>query len=268
MLRFAANLTTMFNEDDEFDRLDHIARLGFQHLEWLFPYNRDRHEIAARVNDLNLELVLINTALGLADKGDRGIGALPGREDEFKIAMTQALEYADVLNIPMIHVMAGVCADLDNRGEYLETFARNLTWATQQLNGSSTQLLVEPLNKVDNPNYLISTSADALELIGMVNANIGLQFDFYHLQIMEGNLGPSLKTHFDQIAHVQFSSLPGRHEPQYGEVNCHYLFELLESLSFDGFIGCEYRPKSTVEEGLSWAAPYGIGAQISDSAGN
>ena len=268
MLRFAANLSTMFNETDELKRLDHIARLGFQHLEWLFPYSCDRREIASRLNDLNLNLVLINTASGTAQKGDRGIGALPGREDEFKTAMTQALEYADVLNIPMIHVMAGVCADLDKRDEYLETFARNLTWATQQLNGSSTQLLVEPLNQVDNPNYLISTSEQALELMSMVNANIGLQFDFYHLQIMEGNLSHSLKTHFDQIAHVQFSSLPGRHEPQYGEVNCHYLFELLESLSFDGFIGCEYRPKSTVEDGLSWAARYGIGAQVSNPKPN
>lgn len=262
MLRFAANLSTMFSETDEFARLDHIARLGFRYVEWLFPYNCDKHEIAKRLDDLNLELVLINTASGIAENGDRGIGALPGREDEFKEAITQALEYAEVLNIPMIHVMAGVCPDPKVRDGYVETFARNLSWATQQVNSSSTQLLVEPLNHVDNPNYVISTSAQALELIGMVNANVGLQFDFYHLQIMEGNLGPSLKKHFNQIAHVQFSSLPGRHEPQYGEVNCSYLFELLESLSYTGFIGCEYRPKTTVEEGLSWANPYGIGAQV------
>ena len=259
MLRFAANLSTMFNETDEFARLDHIAQLGFRYLEWLFPYNCDKHEIAKRLSDLNLELVLINTASGLANNGDRGIGALPGREDEFKKAITQALEYAEVLNIPMIHVMAGICPDPQVRDKYVETFARNLSWATQQINGSSTQLLVEPLNHVDNPYYVISTSAEALELIDMVDANVGLQFDFYHLQIMEGNLGPSLEKHFSQIAHVQFSSLPGRHEPQYGEVNCDYLFELLESLSYTGFIGCEYRPKTTVEDGLSWANPYGIG---------
>lgn len=263
MLRFAANLSTMFDEPDEFDRLNHIAQLGFRHLEWLFPYKCDKHEIATRLDDLELELVLINTALGIAERGDRGIGALPGREDEFKRAMTQALEYADVLNIPMIHVMAGICPNLDVRNEYLDTFAANLAWAIKQSKGSTTQLLVEPLNHVDSPNYLISTSAQALELISMVEANIGLQFDFYHLQIMEGNLGQSLRTHFDQIAHVQFSSLPGRHEPQYGEVNCRYLFNLIESLSYKGYIGCEYRPKTTVEAGLSWAEPYGIGAQVS-----
>ena len=117
MLRFAANLTTMFDESDEFARLDHIARLGFQQLEWLFPYNCDKREIASRLNDLNLELVLINTASGIAKNGDRGIGALPGREDEFKRAISQAFEYADVLDIPMIHVMAGICPDPDARDE-------------------------------------------------------------------------------------------------------------------------------------------------------
>ena len=264
MLRFAANLSTMFDEPDEYARLNHIAQLGFRYLEWLFPYNCDKTEIAARLNDLDLELVLLNAAAGVAENGDRGIGALPGREDEFKRAMTQAFEYVDVLNIPMIHVMAGICPDPSARNEYLDTFANNLAWASQQSNGSSTQLLVEPLNHVDVPNYLISTSQQALELINVVNANIGLQFDFYHLQIMEGNLGQSLRTQFDQIAHIQFSSLPGRHEPQYGEVNCGYLFKLLESLSYKGFIGCEYRPKTTVEDGLSWAKPYGIGAQNSN----
>ena len=266
MLRFAANLSTMFDETDELSRLDHIAQLGFRYVEWLFPYSCDKYEIASRLNDLNLELVLFNTASGSAENGDRGIGAIPGREDDFKQAMTQALEYASVLNVPMIHVMAGICPKLDARAEYLETFNKNLTWALQQLEGLSTQLLVEPLNHMDVPNYLISTTAQALELIDMVNANIGLQFDFYHLQIMEGNLGHTLSTHIERIAHVQFSSLPGRHEPQYGEVNCEYLFALLESLSYTGYIGCEYRPKTTVDEGLVWAAPYGIGPNASYAA--
>lgn len=263
MLRFAANLSTMFNETDELDRLEHIAQLGFQHIEWLFPYNRDKHEIACRLNDLDLNLILINTALGSAENGDRGIGALPGREGEFKTAITEAFEYARVLNIPMIHVMAGVCADLNRRDEYVETFAGNLMWAMEQLKGESTHLLVEPLNHVDTPDYLISTCEQALEVIGLVNRNVGLQFDFYHQQIMEGNLGQLLQSHIDQISHVQFSSVPGRHEPQFGEVNCDYLFRLLESLSYDGYIGCEYRPKTTVEDGLSWAEPYGICTQNS-----
>ncbi len=266
MLRFAANLSTMFDEKDELSRLDHIARLGFRYVEWLFPYGCNKHEIASRLNALNLELVLINTALGSAQNGDRGIGAIPGREDEFKEAMTQALEYVAVLDVPMIHVMAGVCPRVEEQEEYLETFARNLTWATQELGDLPTQLLVEPLNLVDTPNYLISTSRQALQLIDIVNANIGLQFDFYHLQIMEGNLGHSLKSHIDRVAHVQFSSVPGRHEPQYGEVNCDYLFTLLESLSYKGYIGCEYRPKTTVEEGLSWAIPYGLGLNATYTA--
>ena len=261
MLRFAANISTMFDQPDELARLEHASELGFQFVEWLFPYSYDRREIATRLNDLNVELVLINTALGNTSKGDRGIGALPGREDEFKSAMTQAIEYAETLQIPMIHVMAGKCANPEARSEHIETFTRNLCWATQQLDGMDTRLLIEPLNHVDNPNYLISTSNEALEVINLVNANVGLQFDFYHLQIMEGNLGQSLRNNFDQIAHIQFSSVPGRHEPQFGEVNCGYLFELLETLSYEGFIGCEYQPKSSVEAGLSWAKPFGIGVR-------
>ena len=259
MLKFAANISTMFNEEDELDRLNHAAELGFEFVEWLFPYNRDKHDIAARLRDQKLKLILINAALGEPSKRDRGIGALPHRVTDFKHAVTLGIEYAQQLDIPMIHVMAGQCPEPKDQPLYLETFAKNLRWASEQINGGSPRLLVEPLNLVDSPNYLISSVEQALDVINLADANIGLQFDFYHLQIMQGNLAHRLQAHFDDIAHIQFSSVPGRHEPQYGEVNCQYLFQLLETLNYDGYVGCEYGPKHTVEDGLTWARPYNIG---------
>ena len=268
MLKFAANIITMFDERDELERLGHAAKLGFKHVEWLFLFSRPEHEIDAKLNELDLNLVLINAALGDPRLGDRGIGAVPGREDEFRQAMQQAIDYASMLNVPMIHVMAGQCSDPTLREHYLDTFANNLVWVVAQLESQSIQLLLEPLNRYDTPHYLIGTTSDALDVIRPTIVGIRLQFDFYHAQIMEGDLGRTLREHIGDIAHIQFSSVPGRHEPQYGEVNCDYLFNLLESLSYSGYIGCEYRPKTTVDEGMSWVEPYGLGGTISqlDSA--
>lgn len=207
----------MFNEANELDRLTQAANLGFKYVEWLSPYSRSHQAIATSLEDNALDLVLINAALGNPKNGDRGIGGIPGREEDFKVAMTEAITYANELDVPMIHVMAGRCEDPKERSRYIDTFAQNLTWAVGQTDSSKLQLLIEPLNHVDTPNYLIGTSDQALEVIQLVDANIGLQFDFYHAQIMEGNLGATIKRLFDTIAHVQFSSLPGRHEPQHGE---------------------------------------------------
>lgn len=259
MPKFAANITTMFDEANELDRLTHARALGFKYVEWLFPYDQDKHLIRERLEELGLRLILINTGLGSA-AGDRGIGAVPGRESEFKDAFSEALEYVDAVDIPLIHVMAGICADQNLRDTYVEVFASNLQWAASQLGKQNTKLLIEPLNRVDTPDYLIGTTEEAIHFLRDLKCNVGLQFDFYHMQIMEGNLGPNLRQNIDKIKHVQFSSLPGRHEPQHGEINCDYLFDLLDNLSYDGYVGCEYRPKTTVEEGLIWGARYGLGA--------
>ena len=238
------------------ERLRRASNLGFDYIEWLFPYQcsiqRTQHELTA----LNLKLILINAALGDPSSGDKGIGAVPGREEDFKRAMDQAFEYANALKVPMIHVMAGVVQPGDSRTQYIETFVENLNWANEQLTHDNVSLLIEPLNRVDTPNYLHATCQESIEILDSVHKEIGLQFDFYHLQIMEGNLGQSIKEHLHRIRHVQFSSLPGRHEPQFGEVNCFYLFDWLEELGYDGFVGCEYSPMTTVEEGLHWRDDY------------
>ena len=261
MLKFAANLTTMFNETHQPDRIVHAANLGFKWVEWLFPYAYDVSEIHEKLEKHGVELILINTALGDPKIGDKGIGAVPGRENDFKQAIEEAIRYIETLGIPNIHVMAGNCPKTEDRPKFFRTFARNLDWVVTQLAPSGTNVLVEPLNLEDSPGYLIGKTTDALSLMSMADSKFYLQYDFYHAQIMEGNLLRTLRENIEVIRHVQFSSLPGRHEPQYGEVNCEFLFGELEKLNYAGHVGCEYTPKTTVEAGLDWARPYGIGLE-------
>ena len=259
MLKFAANLTTMFAEPNELDRFPHAASLGFQWVEWLFPYSTAITDIRTALLANQLKLILINAGKGDSKRGEVGIGALPDRVEAFRNEISIALEYAHELEVPFIHVMAGKVPPSEDRSAYVATMVENLIWANEQAGKNGPKLLVEPLNLVDTPNYLITSTAQAMEIIESTQQDIGLQFDFYHLQIMEGNLGSNLAKYFEHISHIQFSSVPGRHEPQFGEVNCFYLFEQLERMGYDGYIGCEYRPKEDVEKGLTWAHRYGIG---------
>ena len=255
MPRFAANITTMFDDSNELLRLSRASDLGFQTIEWLNPYDYSVTEIEDTLHRNSQDLRLINTRPG-DQPGERGLGALPGRESDFQREMARALLYAHELSIPYIHVMAGIVPEGEDRKRCLDTFISNLDWTLSEFGDQPTQLLIEPLNRQDNPGYLHSTCGESMEIIHAVSGEIGLQFDFYHLQIMEGNLAANFKRYQDHIRHVQFSSVPGRNEPQYGEVNCDYLFNRLDQLGYDGYIGCEYRPYANVEDGLTWLQPY------------
>ena len=163
--------------------------------------------------------MLVNTALGTPRAGDRGIGALPGRTKEYREQFSQALEYADTLGVSFIHVMAGVVPEDHDREDYVETFCENLRWGLAQTTGTGVELLVEPLNSFDTPGYLHTNTNQAMEIVQKMDSQVGLQYDFYHMQLMEGNLGATVENLLPYIKHVQFSSVPGRHEPQHGEVN-------------------------------------------------
>lgn len=246
----------MFDDVDELVRLDHASSLGFDLIEWLFPYKNQIEQIHNRLGENQQRLVLINSALGDAQSGDKGIGALPNRVDEFKKAFELSLEYATELGVGFIHVMAGLVPEGESNQRFQETFVKNLDWALAQTSADSPTLLIEPLNRVDSPNYLHATCEEAMSIINELDGAVGLQFDFYHLQIMQGNIGALLKKYFNSIKHVQFSSVPGRHEPQFGEVNCDFLFDLLDEMNYDGIVGCEYSPKNSIEEGLIWRQRY------------
>lgn len=228
---------------------------GFNAVEFLSPYDWPIAEIKAWLTQNKLQMILLNIATG--DQGEVGTAATPGRQTFFRESFEQALTYASALNVEMIHVLSGRASK--NCTPDRQLFVENIRWAADAAAGSGVTLNLEPLNTQDVPGYLHSTSGETVELIKEIGrSNVKLQFDFYHLQIMQGNLARSLEKHLEHISHVQFSSLPGRHEPEYGEVNVAPLFRHLDKIGYRGWVGCEYWPRNDTQSGLGWAAEYGI----------
>ncbi|HVM83559.1 MAG TPA: 2-oxo-tetronate isomerase [Candidatus Binatia bacterium] len=260
MPRFAANLSMMFNEVDFLDRFAAAKRHGFPAVEYLFPYAHQRGDLAERLQGEGLQQVLFNAPPGNWDQGERGIGGLPGREDEFRKSIELALGYAQALNCPRIHVMAGLVPAGSDPARHRDTFAANLAWASPLAKEAGVVLLLEPLNAVDFPGYLVGSIATAKAIIAASCAdNVFLQYDVYHMQMSQGRLAQSFHDHMDAIRHVQIAGVPGRHEPDASqEINFPMLFLYLDSVAYAGWIGCEYRPRARTEVGLGWAAEFGI----------
>jgi hydroxypyruvate isomerase len=242
MPKLAANLSFLFQDLDFLDRFDAASRAGFEAVEYLFPYEFPAPVIAERLARNGLTQALFNLPPGDWQAGDRGLAGLPGREAEFREAVGLAAEYAGALGCGQVHAMAGLFA--------AATFAEQ-----------NVRLLIEPLNAFDMPGYLISGSAETRAIIEAVGSdNLFLQYDVYHMQIMEGNLAETMAQHRDLIRHVQIAGVPGRREPDVGEINYPFVLSRLDALGYDGWVGCEYRPAGGTLEGLGWAAPYGITA--------
>ena len=260
MPRFAANLSMMFPELEEARRFEAARKAGFTACEFLRPYNNPIADVKRWLDDAGMELVLLNSPMGNPDAGERGLGALPGRQADFRASLEQALDYANGLGAGMMHLMAGVVPEGVSRDVSERTFIENVAEASETAKRRGVRLMLEPLNARDVPGYLHSTSKQARHIIEASGAdNVFLQYDLYHLQIMQGDLVEGLKENMDIIGHIQFSSVPGRHEPQYGEVNMPHCFDAIDTLGYSGWVGCEYRPKGDTLEGLTWAYPYGIG---------
>jgi hydroxypyruvate isomerase len=201
----------------------------------------------------------LNTQPGDSSKGETGLAALPGREEDFREIFLRAYTYARELGAGMIHLLAG--RSTEDVAVCETTFIDNVRWAADLCHGDDINVMLEPLNSTDVPGYLHSTSDETAHLIELIDRdNVKLQYDFYHLQIMEGNLARHIEKHLDKIGHIQFSSVPGRHEPQFGEVNVHHLFDFLDDIGYKGWIGCEYWAIGQTLDGLSWASKYGLGS--------
>ena len=259
MPRFAANVSTMFPDLPVAERFAAAKAMGFQAVEYLFPYGESPGNIRQRLCETGIRMVLLNTPLGDAGGGERGLAAVPGRQADFRHHFEQSLRYARTLDVPMIHVMAGVVAE-EQRIDAEAVFAENVRHAADIAAPHGIRILLEPLNHEDTPGYYLTLTAETRRMIQSIGRdNVRMQYDLYHRQIMEGNLARGITENLDLIAHIQFSSVPGRHEPQFGEVNMPYLFDACDRLGYDGWIGCEYRPMTTAAEGLSWGRPYGLG---------
>ncbi|MGN4067958.1 2-oxo-tetronate isomerase [Burkholderia gladioli] len=257
MPRFAANLSMMYTEHPFLERFAAAARDGFRAVEYLFPYDFAADELKARLADAGLVQALFNAPPGDWAAGERGFASLPGREDEFRRAFDTALDYARVLGNDKLHVMAGLLPAGADHARHREVYLRNLSHAAEAARAAGILVVIEPINTRDMPGYFLNRQDDAQSICREVGApNLRVQFDCYHCQIVEGDIAMKLKRDFAGIGHIQVAGVPERHEPDLGELNYPYLFELIDTLGYDGWIGCEYRPKAGTSEGLGWLRPY------------
>jgi hydroxypyruvate isomerase len=253
MPKFAANLTMLFNEVPFMERFDKAAAAGFKAVEFLFPYPFAASDIKTKLDSNQLKLVLHNLPAGDWDAGERGIACLPDRVEEFKAGVSKAIEYAKILGVGQLNCLAGKAAVGVDRKVLHTTFVKNLQYAATELKKHNLKLLIEPINTYDIPGFFLSTTAQGIAILDEVAAdNAFLQYDIYHAQRMEGELANSIKKYFSRIAHLQLADNPGRNEPGTGEINYSFLFKFIDQLGYLGWIGCEYKPATSTEAGLTW----------------
>jgi len=257
MLKFSANLTMLFKEVDFLDRFERASRADFKGIEFLLPYEWKAAELAERLDKHGLEQVLFNLPAGDWAGGERGIACLPGREGEFQEGVGLAINYAKALRCSRLNCLIGITPKGVLPEKVRQTLVDNLRFAATALGKENITLLIEPLNSQDIPGFYLVHTRDALQLMKEVgHPNIRLQYDIYHMQIMEGNLTKTILDNLPLIAHIQLGDNPGRHEPGTGEINFPNLFRFIDEAGYDGWIGCEYNPADVTEDGLGWVKPY------------
>jgi len=250
--KFAANLNWLFTEVDFLDRFAAAAAAGFRGVECLFPYDYKTSEVVSRLSDNNLQQVLINAPPGDWQKGERGLGCLAGRQAEFRDSINKAIEYAQAIDCPKVHIMAGL-AGADAR----DLFVENLYFAAEACAAAGLLGLIEPINDRDMPGYFLTRPDQALEILKAVaSPHLRLQLDLYHAARMGFDVALTIDNYINSVAHFQIAGVPDRHEPDSGEVDYQPLFNNIDQLGYDGWIGCEYRPRRTTGAGLGWAASY------------
>ena len=259
MPALAANISLLFPDLPFPDRIAAAAQAGFRAVECQFPYDWPVEDLRARLAAADVEMILLNTPPGDFRAGERGLAALPGREEDFRAALERAVGYARGLGCSRIHVMAGIAQGDAAAACYLA----NLAWAADRLASVDMMACIEPLNQRDFPGYFLAGSRQAEQVITAVGrANLRLQFDTYHLQILEGDLITTLRRLFPLIGHIQIASVPDRDEPDRGEVDHTNFLAELDRLHWQGWVGAEYRPSGDTVAGLGWAARYGVSAAL------
>jgi hydroxypyruvate isomerase len=257
MPKFAANLTMLFNELEFMARFEAAARAGFRGVEYLFPYAFEKERLAEQLAKYQLTQVLHNLPAGDWAAGERGIACHPNRVGEFRDGVGKAIEYASALGCKQLNCLAGIAPKDASLEEARRTFVDNLEFAAHALSAANIRLLIEPINTRDIPGFFLSGTKQALRILDDVaSPNLFLQYDIYHMQIMEGDLAPTIQRHLSRIQHLQIADNPGRNEPGTGEINYPFLFQFIDGLGYQGFIGCEYKPKTTTLDGLGWLRPY------------
>ncbi|WP_309680453.1 hydroxypyruvate isomerase [Polaromonas sp.] len=253
MPKFAANLTMLFTEVPFMERFAAARAAGFEAVEYLFPYAYSQAELAAALKAHGLKQVLHNLPAGNWDAGERGIACHPDRVSEFREGVAQAIGYATALGCPKVNCLAGKIPPGVDAATAHGTLVSNLKFAAAELKAAGIRLLIEPINSYDIPGFFLTRTAQALAILDEVGSdNLFVQYDIYHAQRMEGELGNTLQNHLGRIGHIQLADNPGRNEPGTGEINYAWLFRHIDAIGYTGWIGCEYKPKTTSAEGLGW----------------
>jgi hydroxypyruvate isomerase len=253
MPRFAANLTLLFTEVPFLERFDAAARAGFRAVEFVSPYEHPAADVAHAAQSAGVETVVFNLPPGDWGRGDRGMACDPARAAEFRAGVERALDYAAALGCTRLHCMAGIRPAGVAETALRESYLASLRLAGRALDARGIALLVEGINTRDMPGYYLSTSRQAFELMDAAGLpNLYYQYDVYHMQIMEGDLAPTLEKRLARIGHVQIADPPGRNEPGTGEVSFPFLLRHLDRIGYRGWVGCEYRPRAGTLAGLSW----------------
>ena len=255
MPKFAANLSMLYTELPFLDRFKAAAEAGFTGVEYLFPYAFPKEQVVEKLRASGLTQVLHNLPAGDWDKGERGIACHPDRVNEFQDGVGKAIDYASALGCKQVNCLAGIApADVDP-DKVRRTFVDNVRFAADRLKDAGITLLIEPVNTLDIPGFHLNRTAQALSVIEDAGSdNVFLQYDIYHMQIMEGDLARTIERTLPKIRHIQLADNPGRNEPGTGEINYGFLFGHLDRIGYGGWIGCEYKPRTTTNDGLGWFA--------------
>lgn len=257
MPQFAANLTMLWNEIDFLDRFDKAAQAGFKGVEYLFPYAYPAEQVAERLHKFGLTQALHNLPAGDWAKGERGIAVLPDRVGEFQDSVGTAIAYAKVLGTKTLNVLCGLTPKDVAPETVHETLVANLKFAASELKKAGIPFVAEAINTRDMPGFHLTNTKQAMALFDEVGAaDIFFQYDIYHMQIMEGDLVTTIRSQLPRIKHVQLADNPGRHEPGTGEINYPFVLKALDEAGYTGWVGCEYKPKTTTDEGLGWLKAY------------
>jgi hydroxypyruvate isomerase len=255
MPRFAANLTMMFTEHPFLERFDAAAAAGFTAVEFLFPYEHPPEAIAEALQRNDLTQVLFNLPPGDWNAGERGFAALPERFTELRNSVQSAVPYVKATGVRRLHLMAGLADRNDPKA--VDAFRASVEWTAHFFGNQGIDVVIEPINRRDVPGYFLNDFAFAHDLVRkMAIPNVGLQFDIYHCQILHGDVTTRLREMLPTIGHIQIASVPSRHEPDGEELNYQFLFDELDRLGYDNFVGCEYRPRGATVDGLGWFQRY------------
>ncbi|MBM3851921.1 MAG: hydroxypyruvate isomerase [Verrucomicrobia bacterium] len=258
MPKFAANLTMLFTEVPFLERFALARQAGFDFVEYLFPYAFPAEELQGRLRGHSLQQVLFNLPAGDWAAGDRGLGASPGREGEFREGVARAIEYARTLGVPRLNCLAGKRVPGRSDAEHWQVLVENVRFAADALRPLGLELLVEAINHFDIPGFFLNRTEQVARLLDEAGrANVRIQYDLYHAQREEGELTATLRRHFARIGHIQIADNPGRHQPGTGEINFPFVFRQLDELGYPGFVGLEYVPTPDTGGSLGWLREFG-----------